>query len=172
MRTIRTLTVCAVMLTARLAMAHDIRADYDRSAPFWIYKTFMWVQEPQPADRLLKQQIIEAVNAELEGRGLRLVTSGADLAVSANTATGANHKSDLFYAPLAGGWSWYHYWYPQPSITVVEIFEDDTLIVNVADTQTQQPVWWATGNEIVCGKSTKHINRAVREMFEYYPPGL
>jgi hypothetical protein len=172
MRMIRTLTLCAVMLTARLAMAHDIRADYDRSAEFYKYKTFMWVHEPQPAIPLMNDRIIKAVNAELEGRGLRLVTSNADLAVSAHTAPPENHKSDLFYAALAGGWSWYHYWVPEPSITVVEVFEDNTLVIDVIDTQTQHPVWWAAGNEIVCDKSVKHINRAVRKMFEFYPPGV
>jgi hypothetical protein len=173
MRTInKTLLLCALMLTVNLAIADEVRTDYDRTAEFYKYKTFMWINEPQPANPFLKEWIINAVNAELQAKGLRLVTSNADLAVSANTATCDKNKVETFYAGLAGGWSWYHYWTPEPSITVVETFDADTLVVDVSDTQTKRVVWWATGTETVSAeKSIKHLNKSVEKMFRAFPPG-
>jgi hypothetical protein len=160
------------MLTASLATAdHHVRTDHDRSAEFYKYKTFMWTNEPQPANPFMKEWIINAVNAELQAKGLCLVTSNADLAVSATTATSDNHGSETFYAGLAGGWSWYHYWTPaEQSITVVEPLEVGTLVVEVSDTQTQRVVWWGTRTETV-SNSVKHLNKAVEKMFMNFPPG-
>jgi len=179
MKTMKTVLLCALMLTASLAVAHQVRTDYDRSAAFYRYKTFMWVNEPQPPSPFMKEWIINAVNAELEAKGLCLVTSNADLAVSATTATFNNHYKpghglETFYAGLAGGWSWYHYWTPaEPSITVLESFEDDTLVVDVADTQTRRVVWWSTGTETVRPeRSLGALNEAVEKMFKDFPPAL
>jgi hypothetical protein len=170
MRTMKTLLLCGLMLTASLAIADHVRTDYDRSAGFDRYKTFMWINEPQCASTLMNELIFNAVNAELQGRGLSLVTSDADLAVSVNTATSENGKSEIFYASLAGGWGWYHYWAPKPSITVLETFEVGTLVLNLFDTQTKRVVWWATGTE--AEKDVKHLNKTVKKMFENFPPPL
>jgi Domain of unknown function (DUF4136) len=172
MRTMKTPLFCALMLTASLAIAHHVRTDYDRSAEFYRYKTFMWINEPQSANPLMNEWIVNAVNAELEARGLCLVTSNADLGVSANTATCGN---EIFYAGLAGGWSWYYYWRPKPSITVIETFDAETLVVDLFDTQKRRVVWWATGTETVsekAEKNVKHLNKAVERMFQDFPPFL
>ena len=164
MRTRKTLLLCTLMLTGSIAIADQVRMDYDRGAEFYKYKTFMWINEPLPANPSMNEHIINAVNAELQARGLCLVTSDADLVVSANTAMTEN-KLDIFYAGLAGGWGWYHYWVPKPSITVVRTFETGTLVVDLFDTQTKRVVWWATGTE-----ADRHLNRVVERMFENFPP--
>jgi Domain of unknown function (DUF4136) len=168
MRTMKTLLLCGLMLTASLATADYVRTDYDRSAQFDRYRTFMWIKEPECANPLMNQLIFNAVNAELQGKGLSLVASDADLAISVNTATCEN--SEIFYAGLAGGWGWYHYWAPKPSITVLETFEVGTLVLNLYDTQTNCMVWWATGTE--AEKSVRHLNKTVRKMFENFPPRI
>jgi hypothetical protein len=155
-------------LPARLAVAGDVRTDYDRSAEFYRYKTFMWIKEPELANPSINEQIIKAVNAELEAKGLCLVASNADLAISANTATSENNKSEVFYAGLAGGWGWYRYWAPKPSITVVETFEAGSLVIDLFDTQAARVVWWATGTD--AEKNVKHLNKTVERMFENFPP--
>jgi hypothetical protein len=171
MRT-KPLLLCALMLTASVAIAHQVKADYDRSAEFYRYTTFMWLQEPQLTNSFMNEQIINAVNAELQARGLCLVTGNADLAVSAHTLMDENPKLKFFYADLAGGWNWYYYWTPTPSVTVLETFEVGTLVVDLFDTQTQRVVWWTAGTEAVTEKTeknVKHLNRAVEKMFRDFP---
>ena len=137
MRTTKIFLLCVFMLAGSIAIADHIRADHDRSAPFYDYKTFMWIKEPQLANAWENEWIVNAVNNELRARGLCLVKSNADLAVSATTATCnpcSNLPSKAFYARLAGGWSWYQYWTPaEEFMTVVEPFEADALVVDVAD---------------------------------------
>src|SRR5215470_11263152 len=73
MKTMRTLLLCALMLTGSFAIAHHVRTDYDRSAGFCRYKTFMWIDQPQTPDHdFIKERIINAVNAQLQAKGLRL----------------------------------------------------------------------------------------------------
>jgi hypothetical protein len=178
MKTIKTLLLCTMMLTAGLAVADHVRTDYDRSAPFYGYKTFMWLQEPQLPNSWVNEWIINAVNRELEARGLCLVRDNADLAVSVYTATAARCNPTCngpmlkaFYAGLAGGWSWYHYWTPaEPSITVIETFDADSLVVDVAETQTQRVVWWGAGTEAI-SEHLEHVNKRVEQMFLSFPPG-
>jgi len=171
MRTMKTILFCALMLTASIGSADRIRTDYDRSAAFYTYKTFMWIKEPQLANPYENESIINAVNTELQLKGLCLVTNNADLAVSATTAKCGIEDLQNFYAALAGGWSWYSYWTPaEPSITVVELFEGDTLVVDVSDTQTERMVWWGTATEIV-SDNIRRLNRGVEKMFMNFPPG-
>jgi hypothetical protein len=178
MKTTKTLLLCALMLTGSLAIADHVRTDHDRSAQFYRYRTFMWFQEPQFPNASINEWIINAVNAELEARGLCLVKGNADLGVSAYTATTVrcngtcnNGVMKPFYAGLAGGWGWYHYWRPaEPSITVIETFDIDSLVVDVAETQTQRVVWWSTGTEAI-SDHVEHVNKRVEEMFFSFPPG-
>jgi hypothetical protein len=161
------------MLTGSIAIADHATTDYDRSAPFYNYRTFMWVKEPQLPNASQNEWIINAVNAELQAKGLCLVKSNADLAVSATTATCncSQVESKSFYAALAGGWSWYRYWTPaEASITVVEPFAGDALVVDVADIRAQRVVWWGAATETV-SDHVKHINRRIAEMFVSFPPG-
>jgi uncharacterized protein DUF4136 len=171
MRTKNVLLLCGFLLMPSLVMAHDVMADFDRSAAFYKYQTFMWAQEPEPCQGFMKERIINAVTAELQARGLRLVTSNADLAVSA--ASDSNDIGIGFYADLMGGWNWYQYWAPAPSMKVLEILQSDALVVRLIDSQTDTPVWWAVGFETIREKSEKHpknLNKHVHEMFEYLPP--
>src|SRR5262249_24992641 len=157
--------------------ADHIRTDYDRSAPFFAYKTFMWIKEPQLANPYENEWIINAVNNELEAKGLCLVKSNADLAVSATTTTCGcggcgcgTPELQTFYAPVAGGWSWYLYWTPaEPSITMVEPFDADTVVIDAADVHAERVVWWGTATEAV-SESVKHINRRMEELFVNFPP--
>jgi len=180
MRTKGTLLLCALMLTASLAIADEIRRDHDRSAGFYRYKTFMWLDDPQFVHTWMNEWIIKAINDELQARGFCLVTSNADLVVSTATATitpcssGPGcietfpSKLEMFYAGLPGGWSWTYYWTPLPSKLVVEPFDLDSLVVYLSDTQANRVVWWGTATEAL--KDTNHLHRDIERMFEYFPP--
>jgi len=172
MKTMKTVLLGVFMLTACLAIADHIRVDYDRSAPFYRYKTFMWIKYPQLPNSWENEWIVNAVDAELQARGLCLVNSNADLAVSATTATCGRRELLSFYAGLAGGWSWYHYWTPaEPSITVMEPFAGDSLVIDVSDVPAERVVWWGTATETV-SDSVKHVNRRIAELFESFPLGV
>src|SRR5581483_4494050 len=97
MRTLIAAALGLLLISASAAMAQDVKTDHNRSVDFSRYHTFMWMKQPVTHNPLMKQRIVDAVNMQLEAKGLRLVESGADLAVAANTSTREEHTLDTFY---------------------------------------------------------------------------
>ena len=61
---------------ASAALAQKVTTDYDKGTDFAQYKTFMWIKEPKTTNPLMRQRVIDDINAELTAKGLQLVTSG------------------------------------------------------------------------------------------------
>src|SRR5690349_15888250 len=98
--------LATMMLLANVAQAQKVTTDYNRSADFSQYTTFMWIMEPKPTNPLTSQRIVEDVNAALTGKGLTLVTADADIAIAAHAATQQQRTLQTFYDGFGGGWRW------------------------------------------------------------------
>jgi hypothetical protein len=159
------------MMTAGFLYAQDVKTDRDKNVDFSKYHTFMWIKEPKTENPLMKQRIIDAVNAQLTASGLRLVQSRADLGLSANTATREEHTLQSFYNGFPGGWGWHRYW-GGPVTTYVDTYQVGTLVVDLFDTETKQVVWWGSASDTISDKPEKnaeHLNKAVEKMFKDFP---
>jgi hypothetical protein len=173
-RIIKTSVLGVLLLTASLALAQDIKTDYNHTANFSRYRTFMWVKEPQPQNPLMKQRIMDAINAQLQLRELRLVNENADLAISANVATQERHTLQSFYDDFPG-WGWHRMWGPGPGYgtVVVDTYEVGTLVVDLFDTHNKDVVWWGSATATVSDKpekNTKKLDKSVEKMFKDFPP--
>src|SRR5262245_52255325 len=93
-----------LLLTANAALADKVTSDYNHRVNFSKYKTFMWIDQPQPIEPFMKERIMKAVNLQLQARGFRLVNDGADLAIGANLASEEKHTWETYYT--GGGWGW------------------------------------------------------------------
>src|SRR5262249_22290141 len=102
------LPVLFLSLLGGAAIAHDVTSDYSRFVDFSMYQSFMWIKEPECIDPTLQREIVEGINAQLESKGLHLVTDHADLAISANIATGDRFTLSSFYECFPAGWNWHH----------------------------------------------------------------
>jgi hypothetical protein len=157
-------------MMASIAFALDVTTDYDHNANFSRYKTFMWIKEPRPTNPLMKQRIVDAINEQLMAKGLQLVTSNADLGVSANTATKEEHSLDGFYNGFPG-WRWRRGWWG-PDTVYVDTFEVGTLVVDLFDTRTKQVVWWGSASDTISDNpehNTKNLRKAIEKMFKDFP---
>ena len=67
------------LLVSTLAFAQKVSIDADRSANFSSYHTYMWEASPNPAHGLWDQRIVEAVDKQLQAKGLTKVASNPDL---------------------------------------------------------------------------------------------
>jgi len=171
---IKASVLAILLLAATVAVAQDVKTDFDHTANFSRYKTFMWIKQPNPGNPLMKQRIIDAVNAQLQVRELREVSSNADLGVSANVATQERHTLQSFYDDFPG-WGWRHFWGPGPGsvTTYVDTYEVGTLVVDLFDTQSKRVVWWGTATDTVSSKpekNTKKLDKSVEKMFKDFPP--
>ena len=176
MKITRMIALCAFTLMTSIAFADDVKTDYDRTVDFSRYRTFMWIKEPKPDNPLMKQRIIDAVSAQLEAKGLRLVTSDADLGISANTATKEEHTLQTFYDGFPG-WGWgdryWGYWDWGPATTYENTYEIGTLVVDLFDMRTKDVKWWSSASDTVSSKPEKNVKRlhkSVEKMFKDFPP--
>jgi hypothetical protein len=124
-----------MMITATAAFAQKVSTDYDKSADFAQYKTFMWIKEPKTTDPLMRQRVIEDVNAALAAKGLKLVTSNADICVAAHAATKEERTLNTFYNGFGGGWRWGGGF--GSATTTVNDYEVGTLVVDLFDAKTK-----------------------------------
>jgi hypothetical protein len=162
-----------VMLTATLAFAQKVTTDYNKSAAFSTYKTFTWIKEPKTSNPLMRQRIIDSVNAALMAKGLRLTTGQADLGVAAHTATNEERSLNTFYDGFGGGWRWGGFGGLGSATTTVTTYEVGTLVVDIFDTQTKEAVWRATATKTISDNPQKNeasLNKAVAKMFDKFPP--
>src|SRR5215831_18829116 len=133
--------VC-ILFASSFAFAHDVHVDYDHKVNFSKYKTFMWVDKPETADPLTADRIVDSVNAQLNARGLQLVSSGADLYVGASMRV----KQGPFYNGYSdggGGWVW-GWGGPGWATTYVDTYREGTTTVNLIDAASERTVWQGT----------------------------
>ena len=71
--------VVFAFLLSTLAFAQKINTDYDRSANFSNYHTYMWEKSPHPARGFWDQRITEAIDKELQAKGLTKVDANPDV---------------------------------------------------------------------------------------------
>jgi hypothetical protein len=57
--------------------------------------------------------------------------------------------------------------------TTIDIHEEGTLVVELVDTRTQQPIWRGVTKHSVSSKpekAAKKLQKEIQKMFEEYPP--
>jgi len=158
-----------------------VRIDFDHSINFSKYRTFKWVQEPDPKNSFMKPRIINAVNGQLIGKGLEPDTSDADLVIKATSKTEEIPVWNTWYSGGMGGWGGCGWgwggcgwgggggW----ATTTVDYRVEGTLVVELLDARTHQPVWRGVARHSVSSKPEKaaeKLQKEIRKMFEEYPP--
>ena len=160
-----------MMMIANATFAQDVKTDYDKKADFAQYKTFMWIKEPKTTDPLMRQRVIDDVNAALAAKGLKLVTSDADLCIAAHTATKEERSLNTFYNGFGGGWRWGGGF--GSATTTVNTYEIGTLVVDIFDARTKEAIWRGTSSKTLSDnpqKNAANLNKAVVKMFKDFPP--
>jgi hypothetical protein len=168
-----------------------IHADWEPGYDFSKMHTWQWADQPHksqgdPAiqnNTLFEKRVMRAVEEQLGLKGYRHVASGdADFQVSfflvvedkVNVTTvnnyygygpgGPGYHSGWGYGP--GGWG---------NQTVVDQYQQGTLILDVTTTQPASLLWRGSASARLATKTTpeksaKRINEAVKKILERFPP--
>lgn len=166
----------------------NVTYDYDKDADFSEYETYEFLGWADESDKILsqidKKRIQEAFAAEFAARGLELVESGGDMAVSlfivVNEKTGVTAYTDYYtmggvygrpyvYGP---GWGWgYGY-----STTRYQEYDYlvGTLVLDVFDNESRNLVWQGVGSKTIDDDANtavreKNIKRVARAIMNYFP---
>jgi hypothetical protein len=160
-----------LLLSAAVALADKVTADYDHSVNFGKFKTFMWIHDPEIKIPFMKDRVMKTVNQHLTARGLRQVSDGADLAVSANMATEEKHTWETYYN---GGWDWGWGGGGGWATTTETTYEVGTLTVDLFDAQSRKLVWQGVATDRLHTHPEHQIkenDKQLEKMFEKFPFG-
>jgi hypothetical protein len=169
-----------ILVLAALSFACSttkVTVDYDRSLDFRSFHTYSWAPAPTPAEvmagglrphstpsSLVTKQIVDAVDGQLQKKGLTRVHGGGELEVHFRVETGRGYD----VASSGAGPRW------RGANAQLRAVSTGSLVVDLVDRRTNELVWRAVArDEIdpdVSGEARAERLRAVAEkMFQDFP---
>ena len=168
-----------------VAVAQDVRYDFDKNKDFSKYKTYKWVPikgADQP-DELTGKKLTAAVDAELATKGLtRTDSDSADLYLGYQTAIGTEKQFTSYNTGWGYGPGWGSGWYgygggmstssTYGSTSTVYIGQLD---LSVYDPVEKQLVWRGNASKTLDPKAKpekkeKNIAKTVKKLLKNFPP--
>ncbi len=174
------LIATAVLFLAACAKTPDW--DYDKSADFSNYNTFSWVPNASLTKNvanyqispLMEKRVREAVNAELEKSGMKLVdVAQADVLINYHASVDTKIDVDTFNVGYGARWNYWGMGYNTQTTT--REYEVGTLILDVVDRASNQLVWrGAKEGRLQKNQSpekrTEVIKETVANILSNFPP--
>jgi hypothetical protein len=165
---------CLVVLLTASAWAQKTNVDWDRNTDFSQFHTYAWQNSPHPAKGLWDQRVIDAVNQQLQSKGLKEVQNDPDLWV-----VYTSHVEDQKQVVGTGynygpGWGWGPWW-GGPTTTTYNTYitKEGTLVVELANAKSHELEWRGSVTDTISDNSNKNINilnKAVAKLFKNFPP--
>jgi hypothetical protein len=156
-----TLLILAVTSTALARVESTV----DESIDFTAYKTYAWQEGVPSRNPSVQKVIVEAVDLELQARGLRLVEQGADLYVATYILVDRHSLEEL-----SDPTQW-EFWTGQRAINAYQV-QAGTLVIDLIDAGSQKVAWRALSSKSVKGALDRikdSLPRMVRKMFRQFP---
>ncbi len=164
-------TAALLLMLAAPLSAQNVMVDYNHSTDFSKFHTYTWGSNNpnQIANSILAQTAKNAVDGQMQAKGLRLVAEAEnpDVIVVAN---GGLKEQTSYNAGGTGGWRW-----GAGGMASVTPQTDyiGTLVVDLYDASAKQMVWRGVASGTMDQKSgeknQQKINKAVNKMFQKYP---
>ncbi|MFQ5754775.1 MAG: DUF4136 domain-containing protein [Acidiferrobacterales bacterium] len=175
MSSARLLRISAIFLFATglsTTVLASVTVDFDKNADFPNYKTFAWKKGTPAKGELMEKRIGDAVEQELQVKGLTQVESAPDLYVVTHASSKTERQVQVDNLGYAGyGWRGWHPRGPT-SVNVYEI-PIGTLMVDLVDGKTNELVWRGLAEKTLSDKPqkvAKLIYKVVKKMFKKFPP--
>jgi hypothetical protein len=165
------------------ASGPEVRVSLDKTVEFSQFRTYAFA-DPLGTDRggyqsIVSQHLKAATQAEMEARGLRLVTANPQLLINFNASL--NEKMRVSSAvpppPISGYYGYrvgmYSAWPMYGDPTRVSSYTEGTLNVDVIDAARKQLIWEGVVTDSVTQKDLDQlqasINTAVKAAFAKFP---
>jgi hypothetical protein len=163
------IALTGLLCLAALAPAQEVQFDYDRSANFGAYKTYLWVDLPsgRAANQLMDQNIKRAIDEQLAMKGLRRVESGSDIHIGYQVALEKEKQFEGFGTGPR--------WFGNTRVTSSTI-DIGKLVVDMFDPAKKQLMWRGAAEKTLDikkdpDKNYRNLEKAMAKLFKNYPPG-
>ena len=167
------------MALVTMACGYSIKTttDYDRSVRFSNYQSFFVMKGNSSGDPLMDQRAQGDVEGALASKGWREVPEGqGQAAVVIHAATKTKHTYETLYDGWGGGWGWRRRAWgggSGGSTTFVNDYKVGTLVVDIFDAKTKQPIWHGTATDALSDSAKSNAQateQAIDQMFGNFPP--
>jgi hypothetical protein len=179
----------ALALTACSSV--HVRTDFDPDTDFSRLTTYAWMARPGNAqdvladDSLIRNRVMDAVDAELAAKGLRRDASSPSFLVSAHAGT--RERMRVIHSP-SSPWPWWGYGWRRSSFggwgagvgwgtgwgydTDVMQYTEGSLVLDFVDPARAELLWRGVATSVMDDEwgSEERIREAVRELLARYPP--
>ncbi|MCI0387649.1 MAG: DUF4136 domain-containing protein [Acidobacteria bacterium] len=169
------LSLCFLLTLTGSALAQKVNVDWDKSANFTGFKTYAWAKGTPPNNPLMAERVVRDIDAQLAAKGLQKVdaSSNPDLVVAYHAAVSEETQLNTMDTGMWGpGWG-YGWGGGGMSTTTVSKIPVGQLVVDIGDVKTKKFLWRGTASGTLSDKPEKvekTINKAVKKMFEKFPP--
>jgi hypothetical protein len=172
------------LLLAGVAIAQDVRYNFDKDTDFSKFKTYKWVdlKGAQKINDIVDKQIKDAVDAQLATKGLTKVDADpADLFVGYQAAVGEEKQFTSYSSDWGYGGGWYRGgWYGGGMGSTTTTGSTSTiyigqLAVDMYDSANHDLVWRGLATKTIDPKAKpekqqKNLTKALTKLFKNYPP--
>ena len=183
MKTLLTLSLAGLLLTAGGALGQDVRYNFDKNTDFSRFKTYKWVSlKDAQVNELTDKQIIAAVDAELATKGLNKVNDdSANLYIAYQAGIGQEKQFTSYSSDWGYGGGWYRGgWYGGPGGMSTTTGQTETiyvgqLVLDMYDSANKDLVWRGLASKTINVKAKpekqeKNLAKAVKKLLKNYPP--
>lgn len=173
---VRFRTFAPILATVALSACSSKSAtvDFDDSYSFSGKDTYAWLDPSGQRDTgsdMTRRRVVRSVDAVLAELGFRQVPlESAALAVAYHVSAEDQRVYDT-YGYGTGRWSAY-----EGTTTTERVFTEGSLTIDLLDTARKELVWRGTASDTIDPSASPEerdeiVARAVRDMFDGFPPG-
>lgn len=167
-----------VLIVAAACSSVKVSSDFDRTAGFSSYKTFLFTDDALhlPLDDINNNRILTAVESELAAKGFKKVTENPDVLIDIKIKA---EQKQTATATSSGGYGYgYRYgWGGGFSTTTInyDTYTDGTMFIDMIDAQKKQLVWQGRGTKTVNPDASEksraeNLSYAIKQIMAQYPP--
>jgi len=164
--------ITLLLLTVGMVKAQDVTSNFMPGTDFTKYHTYKWVtiQGAVYPNQIIDAEIKDAVNSQLQGKGLALTTGDkADLYVGYQTTMDQQRQWNAY--GMGGGWRFGGGMGSATSSTI----DVGTLVLDMYDPSTKTLVWTGRATKTLDPssnqqKNMKNLDRAMQKLLKNYPP--
>ena len=172
MRRIFALVVLGLLVSSA-AVGQKTNIDCDRQANFSQYHTYMWQKSPHPGKGFWDQRIMDAVDQQLQAKGLTKVDANPDLWVVYSNSI--HDQKEVVGTGYNYGtyWGWGGWGGPTTTTYSTWVTKIGTLVVELSDAKQHELLWRGSATDTIKDNSEKNIkilDKAVTKLFKDYPP--
>jgi hypothetical protein len=170
--------VATLVLAGNVAIAQDVKTDFDKDANFAAVKTFQVKVGTSWNNPISEKRIVGEIEETLAGKGWTKTDANPDALVLLHGATETQKNLNTFYSGM-GGFGGYGYrgWGGMgmgSATTTVSEYLVGTLVVDIFDAKTKQLMFRGTASDEISDKpekNVKKVEKAASKMFKEFPPG-